>query len=1443
MVEQYGFIVKEIDKDKTVCLNDAKLVSTMEGTNRLGTYVVGDTLHHDGIPLIKSSTEHPVLDINGVKFGEIKLDTVSKTCINITIKDYNTLLAGYAVEGYKPYNRKEVYNLVSNVSSAPIITYTEEEEGYRFGNILWKEKNNVVYNNVIGLTVSTPYNVNQEQNMLNDDHPYVDVRYFNPVIVSGNSISLKLRVSDLRDSTMNYDIIGPRYNGNTLIENGIYRILITTEDGNTVEKYTYSGVICIDTPIFSTTNNNDRQTWFKVQCIDSRGVSSIEHFLDVYVRAQPYQANYLIATDALLEEYGVTYGEENSDNESGYRNKKALSTLFQYAKDQGYNGIVLPKHDYYVDYHKNVYTEGTTPDTPPDDPPSGEVTPDIPSEPPVPEEPLTSFKFYHFSDSHGCLDAFDAADTLMEDNEDAQFTILTGDYAKDGSYGYNMETDDFSGTTNDNTKVRMRSLAHKFGYKFLVINGNHDAYDAFGSQNPGDSSVKKAAYFMHSVMENNVHWASTNTSYWYQDFPVSATAKLRIIGIDSYEYKSNHKAARYDTVYTQAQVDWFINRIEELTQEDYLLIALHEPPVTAEPIEDNPSLLPGSSVRRYRRANDFCSARIMNWSSSEYNGSLLPIIMNAYLHPTTAGTLNQTVMNVSADVAASSSVPSVKLQKTFTKAPCTFFGYLCGHIHADLCLYHPDYPDQLIMTVDCATNVSGDVNAMSDIVAADRTEGGTLINEVTLDLVNKTVSITRIGDNHARAYTVTRESKDILDPNGVGYTYPELYRDSITFPESGNTPSVLFMAVGNTNIDLGYQKYYYAVVENQKVKSYEECSLEDIERDYKGIARYPNNTAFDDINALGNATESDGLPTICYIGDDNWYSLGSYSVKYLKDNYKYLRTFKLEKDITNYTNKAIVLSSGVKYPQTLVNAELYFVYNTARGNKKEVSESDSTYRNGDNILIPDNFTVDLNGSKLIASFTYDVDKGNLLGFYKNVDSHIISSGDTKGALVGLYPRFKDYFLKSHLAMSHNIVGESMSVFKITCSKYCSIENVEITGAVGYDCCVGSEGVQGGSSRVHDTEEEILTDYIPTFINHCYIDAQGNEVKDSSVDMVTTKFQLLSGDKNVALGRSGYAGYVLCGKRYEIFASFYDSNFDYITTITSKLYSNIKIPNGATYVRFTGYGHTGSGSLASDWVAKHARGGISKTFPDFSVGCSFKDCYMHDSRTIAFGNPQGRQILYENLTFERCATDKYLGISSGGLITPVLCDFEDSWQWAKYITIKDCTYISNTDPTISSSNMFIVYNAECFDFINNTNIKLKQGGGVESGIIAGNTFSSWQIMKTRSCFHPHMEMTDNISKNTSVKATAYDSVKSKIDAVATSTGEYEEGDGDEITPAEQTDATEEDVVINVTQIDTDYDDAIEPVIAFTDSTFRTHITYDYFKLRKCLSDTVGIDYIN
>lgn len=1390
MVEQYGYIVRQIDNEKTICLNDRKLVSTVEGINRMGVYVKDDKLYYDGILLVQPDSNVDTNDTISLNtdgtFGGINLDTQGNECINITIADYNKLLRNERVDGYKPYNKYDVYNLVDDVENAEPVYYTETDDGYLFGHILWREKKNVIYNNVVGVLTPSDYSVNFENNLFNTDCPLITISYFNPIVVTGENILLEYRVSDLHDSVLNYDTIGPRYDkDNNIIETGIYKVIIRTEDGDEVTKYTYAGNILIETPTFNVlTPGKDRETWFSVQVIDSRGVASVEHFLNVYVRAQEYQANYLQVTDKLLRDFGITYDGDANDNVSAYKNKQAFSNLFAYAKDMSKNGVKLPKHDYYLDYHANI---NTSPDEP--------VVPDISTE--------NSFTFYHFSDIHGSSDSVNKVQQLLEDNANAKFAILTGDYCN----GYGTTT-----PTNSAIINAITNLSQTANGKFLVLNGNHDRWDGFGgnSSSTGTNASKAATSLLHDLLGNNVEWGDNSAapveSFWYKDYAVANDATLRIVGIDSYAYINGHNAPRYKSVYSQAQVDWFIkclkgsqeDNITALTENDYLLVAMHEPPV-----ESLPS--PDESVISIRGHYNWCSSRLRSWASSEYNGSLFPMIVDAYLRKSSIDTI---VRNVAEETTTSMS--PVEIYETFVDEPCTFLGYLCGHVHADIFHSHPEYPNQLIMCIDCG---NADMNLVNDVSDIRERDNGILINEVTLNFDDDKINIHRIGNNTTTSYTINKAGSnkwDAVDVHDDKYVYPSVVRTDITFPfkvDVDETISPLIYLKGSKGVDLGSQTYYYVELSGGKIsKTPEVITIEDIINDTKKIFRYPTGTGFDEIETIANQVDSNGDSPILYIGDDKWYSIqDKNAIAYLKNNVLYLKTYK--KDVMALYNS----NSSLGLDSVLNDRKLYLVHNTAEPTKYNLSMSVASYKKN-NMYFPNNFTIDLNGSSFIAAYTDDIQEGSLVNFFDNIDTHIIN-----GKFIGLYGRYD--FLKAHINTARNVVGEHMHVCWNYRSKYCSFENLDISGAIGYDCSYDHGGMMGNAAT--------------TLTNNTYINARGI-VTHTDEEIITTGSTSITSDY-VSLGRTSKNKFVYCGKRHEVFASFYAGNGSFIKTIKSKLYDLIIVPkdvngNRAASVVFTGYGIAKTftaDAKASDWVAAWKdNGNIAAGDPVLAIGCTVKDCFMHDTRTIAIGNPGGRQLLYDNITFTRCATTKYLGISSGGSITPLLGDFEDSWNWGKHISIRNCEHIK--DSSQSSSSNITIYAGEHIEFKNNNGFSLKFGGMVEGGIIKDNVIRSWLIEKTRSCFHPHTEIKNNNINSLSVYVKPSDDVETHIT---------------EETAYDVSGTTEPVVEIDVTQIDTAYNDTIEPVIAMANCVFKKMIKYDYFKLRHCKVDTVAVDYIN
>jgi len=248
---------------------------------------------------------------------------------------------------------------------------------------------------------------------------------------------------------------------------------------------------------------------------------------------------------------------------------------------------------------------------------------------------------------------------------------------------------------------------------------------------------------------------------------------LRVLAIDSYEYNGiNEAISQFDTIYTQKQVNWIISRLMELSSTDFFIICLHEPPANgtiAAGYSYNVSGKMDDDILPMRRMNDFCSSRLWVWDSSLSNGVLLPKIVDAYVN---RRSINTIVYNENSTYESNyTDNPSVSVNADFSaNTPATFLFYLGGHLHGDLAAYHPYFPSQLILLVDCANpktmGNSSDIGTRSSDTADGTRSNGILINEISLDFVNQMTTIKRVGQNAALSY------------NG----FSAITRNSISFP-------------------------------------------------------------------------------------------------------------------------------------------------------------------------------------------------------------------------------------------------------------------------------------------------------------------------------------------------------------------------------------------------------------------------------------------------------------------------------------------------------------------------------------------------------------------------------------------------------------------------------------------------------------------------------------
>ena len=366
---------------------------------------------------------------------------------------------------------------------------------------------------------------------------------------------------------------------------------------------------------------------------------------------------------------------------------------------------------------------------------------------------------------------------------------------------------------------------------------------------------------------------------------------------------------------------------------------------------------------------------------------------------------------------------------------------------------------------------------------------------------------------------------------------------------------------------------------------------------------------------------------------------------------------------------------------------------------------------GDNIVFPNSITIDLNGSTIAATQFNDLIIGQLVYPYRNFDVHIIN-----GSVKGCYDGFD---FATTLENTGN-TGEHISVCAMEASRFCSFENLDISGALGYDGLMSSENLIIGTDL--------------SFTDGKRVNLSNGNLIDAENMVVTQKINVNPSwsEGVITFGRGGYCGYLNTGTQREIFASFYGSNDTYITSVKSKLYEPIIVPEGAASVIMTGYGVTLADGDENDrdWAWETDRGRLKMFNPRFSHNIIYRNCHWHDTRTTAITNAQSRQCMLDGCTFTNIAKEPAKKDGGWGAITPLLGDLEDSWNWCNGWCIRNCSCVKG-----SGDNSIKIFYVRNVDIEGCEGIKINDTGGVESGFIENNNFPFLHMYRNRSCYHP------------------------------------------------------------------------------------------------------------
>lgn len=352
------------------------------------------------------------------------------------------------------------------------------------------------------------------------------------------------------------------------------------------------------------------------------------------------------------------------------------------------------------------------------------------------------------------------------------------------------------------------------------------------------------------------------------------------------------------------------------------------------------------------------------------------------------------------------------------------------------------------------------------------------------------------------------------------------------------------------------------------------------------------------------------------------------------------------------------------------------------------------------VILPDQFTVDMNGATFKATQCNDINVANLVDLRDCFDSHVIN-----GKLIGNYDGFD--FAATKTNTNYNIPGEGLAVAEINGARYSSFENMDMSYSVGYNL-----GVFGGKKSGY-----VGTPGKLAFKNQYYIDANGNQVNSS--DMCTTDIidisTLLDRGELQCSVYLGYGGLSL--DKAELFIHFYDSSQKYLKTIKTRQYQIVKIPAGANYVRITGFTSVTESS------------GLTICCTGQATNCELINIKSHNTRTCAMHPGIYNHLLIKDCTFNKVADENEYKV------TKLALDFEDGYENGRNL------FFINNEVYDGTSALTV---QRCFNcnVIKCRNFGLDLRGHIKGALIKNNFFNEGSIYTTDFDSQSHMKLDNN-----------------------------------------------------------------------------------------------------
>ena len=355
---------------------------------------------------------------------------------------------------------------------------------------------------------------------------------------------------------------------------------------------------------------------------------------------------------------------------------------------------------------------------------------------------------------------------------------------------------------------------------------------------------------------------------------------------------------------------------------------------------------------------------------------------------------------------------------------------------------------------------------------------------------------------------------------------------------------------------------------------------------------------------------------------------------------------------------------------------------------------------GSKVMPPTEFTIDMNNATFKATQCTDINVANLVDLRDCFDTHVIN-----GKLVGNYDGFD--FATTQSTTGYYIPGEGLAVAEMNGAKYSSFENMDMSYSVGYNL-----GVFGGKDAGYIGSPGSLK-----FSNAYYINGNNTVNSDilSTTDLIDITGLLDRGEIQCSVYLN-YGGLKL--NKAELFIHFYNSSSNYMTTIKTRQYQIVKIPNGATQIRVTGF--TASSTDNS---------GLSICHTGYSKNCGLINIKSHNTRTCAMHPGIYNHLLIKDCTFNRVADENEYKV------TKLALDFEDGYENGRNL------FFINNEVYEGTSALTI---QRCFNanIIRCRNFGLDTRGHIKGAYIKNNFFNNGDIYTTNFDSQSHLKLINN-----------------------------------------------------------------------------------------------------